>query len=541
MRILQIREHYEPVPVRKFANRGFEAQLLDREHGFSTFTGNRSLNYPAFDPRADTAAFYSSREDWYNNAANPSRPTPFCLASSKLSPITVLGDESGHLRFLDIDGDRPQEEKLRSTMSVHNNAIMDVAFSEDETKLVTASGDRTCKIIDVATQTVAMNLQGEHESLIRQASFQPGQSRGNVLATSDGHGRIVIWDLRCGQMPAQTFSVRDDATKQFRSWRNTRNPVVNGAATNVMRNAHWQAYDKRQTTTSLTSIQWLPAGRENLILTGSAASAAVKLWDARCIRPRRSTAKHCAPVSEARPPSHHTFRDYGLTSIALSTDASRFYTVCRDNTIYAYSTAHLMLGEAPELSPNADKRFPRGARGLGPLYGLKHENLEVRSFYIKARIRAPSHRGEPELMAVGSTGGWPVLIPTDERYLRTAWGQRNHVPRQDPAASAAPSYSRALNTPMTLTPSNCDIPIYQCGTTLAHGHTKEVSNVSWTRAGRLVTASDDGYVRHWQEDAAKARHLRRIGDFGGERWMAGWALADDEWDAEDDGDDDDEE
>lgn len=325
----------------------------------------------------------------------------------------------------------------------------------------------------------------------------------------------------------------DRATKSYRP-RDTDLPVTNGSAINRIDQAHWREFAGRRTGASLTSIQWFPVGREHLLLSGSEANASVKLWDTRYMKPAAN--RDHLPVAKTPIPSHHVFRAYGLSSIAMSPDASRFYTVCRDNTVYAYSTAHLMLGEAPELVNAAMKRRPREAEGLGPLYGFKNEQLDISSFYIRGKIRPASNRGGPEMLAVGSNAGCPILFPTDERYLRSAWARHNHTLKQDPVI--APSqYRPAACTPMSLTPSNCDIPIYQCGTPLINGHTKEVTNVAWARGGQLVSASDDGMVRRWRAGAAEARHFRQVGDFGGERWMAGWANVDG-WDEEDDDDED---
>jgi WD40 repeat protein len=426
---------------------------------------------------------------------------------------------------------------LRSSMHVHTNGILDLAFSEDGSRLVTGSADRTCTVIDVETETIAVQLSNEHVGTIRQVAFQPGQSNGNVIASGGLDGRIVIWDLRCGSVPAQTFTTRDGKDGRIRTQRNTSMPVVNGSAINRIYKAHSRVYDGKESKASLTSIHWLPEGRQHLLLSSSDVNTSVKLWDTRWMKP--SNNPEYKPVSKTTPPSHHTFRPYGLMSITMNADASRFYALCYDNTVYAYSTAHLVLGQAPELSDRCVKRRPRDGDGLGPLYGFKNEHLDVRSFYLRARVRPASNYG-PELLAVGSRSAWPILFPTDERYLRTAWSKRNHILRQDPLLSGTPSSARPTTTPQSLSPSNCDIPIYQCGTPLAHGHSREVTNVAWTHNGRLVTASDDGYIRHWQEDAAEARHLRQVGDFGGERWMAGWALVDDDWDGEDDcGDDND--
>lgn len=59
-----------------------------------------------------------------------------------------------------------------------------------------------------------------------------------------------------------------------------------------------------------------------------------------------------------------------------------------------------------------------------------------------------------------------------------------------------------------------------------------MTTVSWSHDGKLVTASDDYSVRQWQGDGDRAAYLRGVGEFGGERHMAGWADVGDDWDEE---------
>ncbi|CAH0058979.1 unnamed protein product [Clonostachys solani] len=528
-------ETHEPIPIKKFANMGFGAQMLNREHGFAMDTGKQYLAYPAWDERAETANFCSTNADWYANESlvqGQGNPLPFCLASCSKSPVTAIGDEQGYVRLFRTDDGHDRQDKVYETLLMHDNAVIDVAFSQDDMRLATAAGDRTCGIVDVTTMKVAVTLASHHKSSLRQVAFQPGQASGDVLATSDRDGTIAIWDLRCSQLPARTFSsvVNDSSTRRRVYPRDDSLDTVHGIASNVIPAAHSRMTEGRYTPASLTAIHWFPDGREHLLLSGSEANASIRLWDTRYIKPVRAQS---TPLAQTAAPRHHTFRSYGITSIAMSSDAARFYAVCRDSTVYAYSTAHLMLGEAPELVYNAIKRKPRATEGIGPLFGLKNESFSVGTFFIKSKLR-PASGSSPELLAVGSTSGCPMLFSTDERYMRTAWAANSHILKPDPVLATPSQSFTATNTPASLTPSNCDIPIYRSGTPLVRGHEREVTNVSWTHQGRLVTASDDGNVRHWQEDAAKARHLRQVGDFGGERWMSGWADVGDEWDLDDD-------
>jgi hypothetical protein len=118
--------------------------------------------------------------------------------------------------------------------------------------------------------------------------------------------------------------------------------------------------------------------------------------------------------------------------------------------------------------------------------------------------------------------------------MRTAWAQRAHL-SDSPSATFTTTPSQSFSTPSFSGPASSPVPIFRAGTPLIRGHAREVAVPSWTCDGKLVTASDDYVVRHWQQgDGSEARHLRRVGEFGGERHMAGWADVDDSWDVEDD-------
>lgn len=384
---------------------------------------------------------------------------------------------------------------------------MDLEFSRDDSRLASACGDRSGRVLDIPTQTVAVELGNGHWDSLRQISFQPGSGNGHVLATSDRAGRLQIWDLRCSSLPAQCFSGVGEATSQLRD---EQLDVTPARTVNTIDGAHERTVQGNTTSASVTAIQWMPAGREHLILSASEANASIRLWDTRYIRPRRQNVD--TPLSSTPEPVTHAWRSHGITSLALATDASRLYALCRDSTLYAYSTSHLILGQAPELVDGASRRRPTGSRGLGPLYGLRHDLFRAHSFYVKCAIR-PRRGSKPELLAVGSSDSCAVLFPTDERYMRAAWARREHQLADGPASA-----------------SSDRLPIYHGGTPLIRGHSREVTTLSWSHTGRLVTASDDYIVRHWQQDDARARHLRQVGEFGGERHMAGWADVTDDWD-----------
>ena len=283
---------------------------------------------------------------------------------------------------------------------------------------------------------------------------------------------------------------------------------------------------------SVTALHFLPQGQEHLLLSASEADASVKLWDIRALHTKR---KIQTPLSYTLQPQSHTkWRHFGLSSLNLSTDGSRIYTLCKDNTIYAFSTSHLINGHAPELSRTQERYQQRSTQeGLGPLYGFRHQKMLASSFYIKSAIRKAKD-GRCEILAAGSNEGCAVLFPTDERYF-----PENHMQQPNPTFSSSlfaqrPTLLRAGTGVGGRVGDS--IPILTHGTPLirAHDDQREVGALTWTHDGDLITLGDDFQVRLWREGGNHARNLRLSGEFGGERWKAGWADVGEDYDEDDD-------
>jgi len=142
------------------------------------------------------------------------------------------------------------------------------------------------------------------------------------------------------------------------------------------------------------------------------------------------------------------------------------------------------------------------------------------SFYVKSTLR-PARDDKTELLAVGSSDGCAVLFPTDERYIHRG-SCTEHTRRGEIFDMSTVPGSRLKDT----------VPIYQHGTALVRGHGREVTGLSWTMGGELVTVGDDYTARCWRE-SSKARGLRVAGEAGGERWAYGWADVGGDWDDSD--------
>lgn len=460
-----------------------------------------------------------------------------------------MGDEEGRVRLLDSAEDqRSKFSAVHLGWRVHTNAIIDMVFSPDDKFLATASGDQSARVVDMITQTTLAILDN-HSASIKQVRFQPG-SNSSVLATSSRDGTVQIWDLRCKGIsgPKQRWNTAEPTPHVTRSGglptyrravyniydahrqvdRNALNPLIPGADTTGRGEVI-----ERNGDVSVTAISFLPEGNEHLLLTASEVDTSVMLWDLRSLHSKNRKAQ--VAISKTRQPeSHSQWRHFAINSVNLSSDGSRLYTLCKDNTVYAYSTSHLILGHAPELSlGNTGRRLPpqETKEGLGPMYGFRHSKLHATSFYVKSVLREAKN-GQSEMLAVGSSDGCAVLFPTDERYLP------KHEDRDQQDSSSVTMFSRRPGPRRTgsavanSSRAEESIPISMNGTPLIRGHDREVGALTWTAEGNLVTVGDDFIIRCWRE-GEDARNLRVGGEAEGRRWGCGWADVSETYDEDD--------
>jgi WD40 repeat protein len=450
--------------------------------------------------------------------------------------MVAVGDEEGFIRLFDSKQESGPLVPHLVFKPHPTNAVMDICFSSDDMLLATGSGDQRSLIIDIRTQTATYTLH-RHQTSVKQVRFMPGNEK--VLATSSRDGTVCLWDMRVsgnnGNKPVWKMINVAQADQISHS-------IASGAASRDLPGRNESA--GRRGELSITALQFLPEPRSHLILTATDASTCVKLWDIRARYSRTPT-----PISSTmQPDSHNQHRHFGINSLVLGSNGSRLYALSKDNTIYAYSTSHLVLGSAPELSskPSKDRPSLTEKKGLGPLYGFRHVNFHPTTFYVKASIRKAS-ADRPELLAVGSSDRCAVLFPTDETFLKRKSFDDEDVnqPHTETILSSPlpsspfmrgnatfprPGLRRASSFNIRMKDT---IPIYDIGTPLVRGHSEEVTSVNWSADGELLTVGDDHGVRIWREDAEEAKSLRQSGEGEGRRWGCGWAEVDAEWDEDD--------
>lgn len=510
-----------PRPIRRLPEAGRSRRILERSFGGydALSRGFRGADHGS-DPRAETANFVTTPSDLHSFRGTA---LPFCTAACNTNSLVAVGDEEGSVRLIDSSS-AAQFNTSHVKFRVHHNAVMDVTFCSDDYVLATASGDQTARVVDMQSQQTVCILSG-HKSSVKQVRFQPNDD--NMITTSARDGTVQLWDLRCGGKSAvQNFraSIGQQRDADGKVQPDTRYSQELHVGYGHRSSSRPFEADQRNEL-SITSFQHLPHGREHLILTASEVNASVKVWDIRNVGRRNPVPLSSTPLPE----SHLGTRHYGINTMALSGDGARLYTVCRDATVYVYSTSQLVLGHAPEMSsgPSRRRMLKEPKTGLGPLYGFKHPKLRLGSFYVKASLR-PAKDDRGEMLAVGSTDRYPILFPTDERHLP----RRGRSPAPDIVDEDEDDDLPSLPQPPAQRSPPHSPPIFEHGTPLVRAHSKEVTSLTWTTEGGLITVSDDFSARCWREDGQKARDLRQMGEVGGGRWRSGWAQVGADWDEE---------
>ncbi|KAI5291691.1 hypothetical protein KEM54_001661, partial [Ascosphaera aggregata] len=438
---------------------------LMKTHGFSFITPTSSPPLPqSFFPSTAVRGVRRSRvlrdpghSQLFTRSVAGTRNHRFALAypgHANANPLLAIGEESGQIRLIDPSPETFSTPHL--TFPVHNNAILDLSFSASDAKLATASGDQTARIVDMPTQQTTAILQ-RHTSSLKKVCWQDG-SQEQVLATCSRDGAVAVWDLRVKctasrpvlEIGEDDEHIRLDVDLTSGGSRRRRGMLVREYTQplNFITGAHSEKlrvrppYATTTTThhhglfsspqsgdsfsslgdTSVTSLLFLPAPRSNLLVTSGASDACLRLWDLRTTYALRRKASVPLAVT-TQPESHSRNRQFGITSMDLNTDGTRLYALCRDRTVYVYSTRHLVVeGAGEEALGNKSvgggggfKHFPgeEARMGLGPLYGLRHPRLSVSTFFVKLAVRK-ERDGQREVLAVGSSDNCAVLFSTDE-------------------------------------------------------------------------------------------------------------------------------
>lgn len=386
--------------------------------------------------------------DRHTVGGGPPFAAEFCRNPGREHMVAVA-DEEGIVTVLDSTrSTQSQAGEGRVDWRAHFNAIFDLAWLPGQDRLLTASGDQSCRLFDVHTQQEVRSFRGHKGSVKAITALD-----ANLFASGARDGCVCLWDQRMQhERPvAQLQEVHAPAA---------------GAAMKRRRSG-------QPTPSSVSSLLFLgdaaPGAR---LVSAGATDGAIKLWDVRQLATPSgagskggSSSKAKASSSSSPPPSKGGApqalvtlhppcgshgRQRGITSLSVDPNGTRLLAGATNSRVYMYDTRWASASSA---------RHPTG--GSSEEHVPSFEGHAVDSFYVKTGFSP-----DGKFVVSGSSDGGVYVWEADRPDLApfTYWG-----------------------------------------------HESEVTAVAWcpTNFHTLLSASDDTTVRVWRVDRERGPQLNQ--------------------------------
>ncbi|XP_058188183.1 uncharacterized protein LOC131304807 [Rhododendron vialii] len=267
----------------------------------------------------------------HSGVFSPPMALSFCK-TSKNSHILAVTDEDGYislyntrLKFASSSTCQENTEKSRVCQWVaHQNAIFDICWIKEDTRIITASGDQSVKVWDAQEKKCIATLMG-HTGSVKSTCSHP--TNPDLIVSGARDGLLMLWDLRCSNS---------------KNGRPSPIPLVE------VRDAHKSPHGKRvrrgkAAPTSVTSVLYLKD--EISIASAGAVDSVVKFWDVRNLK---------VPVIQACPNSEVAIekkrRLHGISSLSQDLNGVFIAASCMDNRIYLYNVLQLEKGPVKSFS-----------------------------------------------------------------------------------------------------------------------------------------------------------------------------------------------
>ena len=350
--------------------------------------------------------------------------------------IVAVSDEEGLVTVLDTNRSRQsQAAEGRRDWRAHYNAIFALAWVPGQQRLLTASGDQTCRLFDVQTQMELRSFHGHRGSVKAVASLD-----AHVFASGARDGTVCIWDARLTQDRPVTMLADVHAPPA-------------GAALKRRRSGH-------PTPASVSSILFLGTDVASAkLVSAGATDGAIKLWDMRALATsggggggggsgggggrgrgsrggrgkaeaggssvgpsssssslHTSSSASCrgapSPLVTLHPPCCSHARARGIVSLSADITGTRLLAASTNSKIYVYDTRWHVKSTRHSTGGSLEEHV------------LSFGGHAVDSFYVKTTFSPDGH-----FIASGSSDGglyvWEVARPELAPFVY--WGHKSEV------------------------------------------------------------------------------------------------------------------
>ncbi|RAL47155.1 hypothetical protein DM860_014049 [Cuscuta australis] len=267
----------------------------------------------------------------HGGQTSPPMAISFCKTSNNCHIIAV-SDEGGYIslyntrsKFLSSSNYLENAERAKiSEWVAHENAIFDICWNQEDSNILTASGDQSIKVWDANEQKCVSALMG-HTGSVKSLCVHP--TNHNIIVSGSRDGSFALWDLRCYNSSCQRLCIL---------------PVA------MVREAHVspclsRGRRKKASSMSITSVLHLKD--EISIATAGAVDSIIKLWDTRNLKSPFSQACPHPDVSAEKESKLH-----GISSLSQDLNGVFVSAACMDSRIYLYNVLQLELGPVKTFS-----------------------------------------------------------------------------------------------------------------------------------------------------------------------------------------------
>ncbi|MEV4176482.1 hypothetical protein [Nonomuraea sp. NPDC049709] len=378
--------------------------------------------------------------------------------------VTASGDSTARLWNV-ADPLRPTS---LGVVKGHTGGVVAVAFSQDGKILATGSADGTARLWDVSNTAAprALSTIKGHKEQVGSVSFSP---KGGILATSSNDGTARLWDIKDTAKPSALSILRQetDLTRAVFSPDGRLLAVTATGGTITLLDVLTPAKPTSLATLTssegaVRSVAFAPDGRH---LATSSGTGKVEVWNITAAKLVGTASGHSAAVDD----------------VAFSADGNVLASASADATVGLWSVEDpaqpeltATLAGFPDavtgvaFSPNSQNLATSATDGVARLWNVSN------AARVAPRARLARHTGQVNGLAIAKSGR-VLATASDDRTVRL-WDIA------DPAVSTPQS---------TLT-----------------GHTGQVMGAAFSPDGtRLVTASLDKTARIWDVSAPESPKL----------------------------------
>jgi WD40 repeat protein/serine/threonine protein kinase len=382
-------------------------------------------------------------------------------------------------------------QELRTVLA-HDNAIYDLAYSPDGTRLATASGDTTAVLWDAATGHQLAFLP--HPDRVVSVAFSPD---GKLLASAGNDRAVRLWDVATGRKARQLDGHTDNVSRV--AFSPDGKLLASAGRDKTVR--LWDVaggQEVRTLTGHTAAVLGVAFSADGTRLATGGNDKALKVWDV-------ATGRELRSLGEKEGVTHQ------IWSLAYSPDGTRLAWVGQDWVVKMWE---LDTGWVRSLAGHTDAVHAVAFSPDGTRLATGGNDMSIRLWELAPYREVQGFTGHTDwIMAIAFSPDGARLVSTAHDGTVRTWDPVPAGPFRSLRGHTQPLTALACSRDGTglATASNdrtlrlWDVATGQELRTIS-GHTDRVMDVAFSPDGRrLVSGSADKTVRVWE--AATGREL----------------------------------